>query len=65
MRKPSTSLEEEGPPIGLPSIPVLRECAAGSSKWTKTPLRLESGNSTKSDPFSRYEGHRDASPLTR
>ncbi|GMC28067.1 unnamed protein product [Saccharomyces cerevisiae] len=64
MRKPSTSLEEEGPPIGLPSIPVLRS-VSGSSKWTKTPLRLESGNSTKSDPFSRYEGHKTPSPLTK
>lgn len=63
MRKPSTSLEEEGPPIGLPSIPVLS--VSGSSKWTKTPLRLESGNSTKSDPFSRYEGHKTPSPLTK
>lgn len=38
---------------------------SGPSKWTKTPLRLESGNSTKSDPFSRYEGHKTPSPLTK
>ena len=64
MRKSSTSLEEEGPPIGVPSIPVLRS-VSGSSKWARTPLRLESGSSTKSDPFSRYEGHKTPSPLTK
>ncbi|CAI4046915.1 hypothetical protein SKDZ_12G3810 [Saccharomyces kudriavzevii ZP591] len=51
-RNPSSS-EEEGPPIGLPSIPVLRS-VSGSSKWGRTALRLESGSSSKSEPFLPY-----------
>ncbi|CAI4047218.1 hypothetical protein N7582_004017 [Saccharomyces uvarum] len=60
----SSSLEEEGPPIGVPSIPVLRS-VSGPSRWGKTPLRVESGRSTKSEPFSPFGGPKTPSPLSR
>ncbi|KOG98025.1 Bud8p [Saccharomyces eubayanus] len=60
----SSSLEEEGPPIGVPSIPVLRS-VSGPSRWGKTPLRVDSGRSTKSEPFSPYGGPKTPSPLSK
>ncbi|CAI4035254.1 hypothetical protein SMKI_12G4040 [Saccharomyces mikatae IFO 1815] len=63
MHKPSSSLEEEGPPIGVPSIPVLRS-VSGSSKWAKTSQLLTFKNSSKFDTCSPHEGHTSSSPLS-
>lgn len=38
---------------------------SGPSRWGKTPLRVESGRSTKSEPFSPFGGPKTPSPLSR
>ncbi|EJS42586.1 bud8p [Saccharomyces arboricola H-6] len=63
-RKLSSSLDEEGPPIGVPSIPVLKS-VSGSSKWGRKSLLKKLESSGKSEPFSPYRGPKTPSPLTR